>query len=279
MQPLDVSIFGPLTAAYWRLVTDVAPHVAAGGIDKPQFGSFYAEARAKVLMSAAAKKAFLDSGITIDPKPSKVINRLPGAVAAHRQSLPPQTQEQDDAEPLPSVAQFDNMLEAYRNAEDDRDARRLKKVVLEAFTQSQTELAAVGLENVVLRAEQERHRAMVRKRVPKVLDGDRMYLSRERMISHAEAERKLVEKEPEIVRLQERNRRKKGGIATADDDDNDNEDDKEALLKLVDRTTALRTYLDELDDGESLSAIEDDDTSKSAFYDTVPHASTSRVQL
>ena len=52
MQPLDVSIFGPLTSAYQHLVTELALHVAASGIDKVQFGSLYAQARAKTLTTS-----------------------------------------------------------------------------------------------------------------------------------------------------------------------------------------------------------------------------------
>ena len=44
MQPLNVSIFGPLTAAYCCLVAELAPHVASAGIDKAQFGMCYARA-------------------------------------------------------------------------------------------------------------------------------------------------------------------------------------------------------------------------------------------
>ncbi|CBQ72541.1 hypothetical protein sr17473 [Sporisorium reilianum SRZ2] len=79
MQPLDVSIFGPITAAYRHLVTELAPHVDAAGIDKAQFGTLYAQAQAKMLTSAAAKKAFQDTGLTNHPVPEKVLSRLAGS--------------------------------------------------------------------------------------------------------------------------------------------------------------------------------------------------------
>ncbi|SJX66299.1 related to transposase [Sporisorium reilianum f. sp. reilianum] len=60
MQLLDILIFGPLTAAYCHIVNTAAEHVDT--IDKVQFGTFYAQAREKVLTQSAARKAFSDSG-------------------------------------------------------------------------------------------------------------------------------------------------------------------------------------------------------------------------
>jgi hypothetical protein len=77
MQPLDVSIFGPLTAAYNRRLNDITPHLV-GDIDKARFATIYAEARAATMTSTAARKAFTDSGISLNPTPDKVLARLPG---------------------------------------------------------------------------------------------------------------------------------------------------------------------------------------------------------
>ena len=73
MQPLDVSIFGPLTAAYQQAVADVSQYMPSSGIDKVQFGNLYSHAWMKVLTSVAAKKAFQDSGMTVNPNPEKVL--------------------------------------------------------------------------------------------------------------------------------------------------------------------------------------------------------------
>ena len=78
MQPLDVSIFGPLTAAYRRAVADVAQYMPSAGINKAQFGNLYSHASTKVLTSVAANKAFQHSGMTVNPNPDKVLARLPG---------------------------------------------------------------------------------------------------------------------------------------------------------------------------------------------------------
>lgn len=143
MQPLDVCIFGPVTAVYRRLITDLAPHMDAGGIDKAQFGTCYTQAWAKVLMSAAAKKAFQDTGIAIDLNASKVLDRLAGSSAAPCQSGTPQPAEQEVAKVPGSATAFENMLDTYRKAEDPRNTHGLKKTLLEAFEQTQMELAAV----------------------------------------------------------------------------------------------------------------------------------------
>ncbi|SJX64987.1 related to transposase [Sporisorium reilianum f. sp. reilianum] len=82
MQPLDMSIFGPITVAYWCLVTKLAPHVDTAGIDKVQFGTLYAQAWAKMLTLAAAKKAFQDTGLTNHPVPEKVLSQLAGSTTA-----------------------------------------------------------------------------------------------------------------------------------------------------------------------------------------------------
>jgi len=83
MQPLDVSIFGPLTAAYNRRLNDITPHLV-GDIDKARFATIYAEARAATMTSTAARKAFTDSGISLNPTPDKVLARLPGGSDASR---------------------------------------------------------------------------------------------------------------------------------------------------------------------------------------------------
>ena len=78
MQPLDVSIFGPLTSACRRLVSSAAESVGAT-IDRSQFGTVYAQAREKILTQSAARKAFSNSGISVNPDPDKVLCRLAGS--------------------------------------------------------------------------------------------------------------------------------------------------------------------------------------------------------
>lgn len=79
MQPLDISIFGPLTGRYRHLVNKAAKHMDM--IDKALFASFYAQACSKVLMQSRAQNAFSDCSITLDLSPEKVLARLAGRTA------------------------------------------------------------------------------------------------------------------------------------------------------------------------------------------------------
>ena len=88
MQPLDVSVFGPLTGQYQHLVNKAAPHTDT--VDKALFGTFYAQACKKVLTQAAAQKAFSECGITTHLTPNKVLAQLAGHPAAPQPSGLPQ---------------------------------------------------------------------------------------------------------------------------------------------------------------------------------------------
>ena len=280
MQPLDVSVFGPLTAAYRRLVTELAPQVPAAGIDKAQFGTLYAQARAKVLMPAAARKAFQDSGMTATPSPDKVLNRLAGSVPAGRKSGAPQKSIAQESTVLQPSTAFNSMLDRFRNTDDVREARGLKRELLEAFQAPQTENSVLQAENLVLRAQEEAN-AIKRKRArPKTLVGDRMVLTKDRMISREHAERELMEKQPVIEQHQERLRRRQERLAAAHDDGDNADHDKQLAASPNTPTLPSQSLIDLLDDGEALSTIEDSDKAfPPVFYDQVPQASTSRNKL
>lgn len=131
MQPLDVSIFGPLTSAYRRLVSHAAEHLDA--IDKAQFGTFYAEARSKVLTQSAARKAFSDSGITLGPSPEKVLQCLAGASTSSEAFVTPQRLPLQEVAIPHSNSAFNAVPNATLNAHaqepGSRDARMLKQTV------------------------------------------------------------------------------------------------------------------------------------------------------
>ncbi|CBQ69138.1 related to transposase [Sporisorium reilianum SRZ2] len=183
MQPLDVSIFGPITVAYWCLVTELAPHVAATGIDKAQFGTLYAQAQAKTLTLAAAKKAFQDTRLTNHLVPEKVLSQLAGSTTAGRQSSPskPPASTQTLLPRTPDA--LNTALTAVHNAQDARDLRQLKHPILEAFQAAQMEKAAAQAEVVVLWAQLEKNTAVSRKAGRQKGPGDQMILSKDRMIS------------------------------------------------------------------------------------------------
>ncbi|SJX65021.1 related to transposase [Sporisorium reilianum f. sp. reilianum] len=156
MQPLDVSIFGPLTAAYQCLVTELAPHLAATGINKVQFGTLYAQAQAKVLTSAAAMRAFQDSGMTTThPVPEKVLNQLVGLA-----NPPCQTSVAQLAAELPAPIPWtpdalDTALTAVRNAKDAQDLWQPKHPVLEVFHAERLEKEEAQVKVVLLEAQVE----------------------------------------------------------------------------------------------------------------------------
>ena len=253
--------------------------MAGTGIDKAQFGTFYAQARAKVLTTAAARKAFQDCGMTVHPSPTRVLNRLAGSTTPGQQTRTTQPATQEQSANMQSDMAFNNMLDAYKNTEDARDARALKWSLLEAYQRTQMENTAVWEENKVLRTHEERNRQIAKRKVPRVATGDRKYLSTQRMITREHAEQELIAMEPEIAAAQEQGKRKGKGRATPDDDEDDDNNDEELLALLPTPSPPPPFFLDVLDDGEPLSAIENTDSSQSAFYDTVPHASTSRHQL
>ncbi|SJX66448.1 related to transposases [Sporisorium reilianum f. sp. reilianum] len=118
MQPLDVLIFGPLTAAYCHIINTATEHVDA--IDKAQFRTFYTQAWEKVLMQSAAWKAFLDSGISLDPSPEKVLQHLPGCSTPTKASRTPL---QELAVPC-STSAFNAMLNATLNAHTQEPSSR-----------------------------------------------------------------------------------------------------------------------------------------------------------
>lgn len=80
---------------------------------------------------------------------------------------------------------------------------------------------------------------------------------------------------------QEERRNVVSSAAAEDDGDNkDNGDDEHLLASSIATAPPLpRFLLDELDDGEPLSTIQDDSSYPDVFYKEVPHASSSRVPL
>ncbi|SJX60738.1 related to transposase [Sporisorium reilianum f. sp. reilianum] len=179
MQPLDVSIFGPLTAAYWHLVTKLAPHMAAAGIDKVQFGTLYTQAQVKVLMPAAAMRAFWDSGITTHPVPEKVLNQLVGLANAPHQSSVAQLAAELPV-PIPQTLDaLDAMLTAVHNAKDAQDLWQLKCPILEAFHAERIEKEEAQAKVVLLEVQLERNKVIAKKaRLEKHL-GDCMVLTKD----------------------------------------------------------------------------------------------------
>lgn len=120
LQPLDISIFGPLTSTYCRIINNVAAHVH-DDIDKAQFRTFYAQAREQVLTQMAARMAFSSSGITVMPSPEKVLARLAGGTSS---GMPQRLPLQEIAVPRTNAA-VNATLDKFRSVPDPRDAGTL----------------------------------------------------------------------------------------------------------------------------------------------------------
>lgn len=148
MQPLNMSIFGPITAACQQLITDFAPYVAAARINKVQFRALYAQACAKVLTSAAARKAFSESGMTVGLIPSKVLSRLAGLSNAACPSGSAQPAAQEHVALPRFKPELSAMLDSYRTTEDPQEARALKQTLLQAYLEPQAEQTATWAETL-----------------------------------------------------------------------------------------------------------------------------------
>lgn len=279
MQPLDVSIFGPLTSAYCRLVTAAAPHVPESGIDRALFTDLYAQAREQTITSSAARKAFNDSGMTSKPCPQKVLNRVTGSTDAGRQS-PTSGPAASHAELVPrSLATYNSMLDAHDHATNRADKRDIKKKLLEHESAHIAEDKRKDAEIMLVRDQLAHATAMKKKVRKKILPGDQVVLSLERMITRAEAEDQLIAKRPQVEKAKQRSERQKEKSRAVDNKEAIDDDDEELSSPSATGGTPSQMYLDMFDAASPLSAIDNDEPAESDFYEDVPSASTSRRQL
>ncbi|SPO24638.1 related to transposase [Ustilago trichophora] len=282
MQPLDVSIFGPLSASVKRLILDAATHVS--DVDKPMFVTMYAQAREKVLTQARAWKAFSDSGITLNPSANKVLDQLPGSgTRQHRQPL------QERAVP-DSRTVFKTTVVILAQEQDPREARKLGNSISQAHARTETALAASRVEVDLLRLELERRNKTSTRRGKKRKDGDQRVLSRTKMITREEAEQNLVGKgaykgrntrEEEVVEEAEEAEAVADGDKAVPDGDEAPHDGDEGLpaSPSISATPAEPSITNNIDPELSLDAINDDDLGGFGFFDIMPVASSSRVRL
>ncbi|SPO21142.1 related to transposases [Ustilago trichophora] len=279
MQPLDVSIFGPLSASVKRLISDAATHVS--DIDKPMFVTMYAQAREKVLTQARARKAFSDSGITLNPSANKVLDRLPGSgTRQHQQPL------QECAVPN-SRTVFETTVAVLAQEQDPREAQKLGNSISQAHAQTEAALAASRVEVNLLRSELERRNRTSTRRGKKRKDGDQRVLTRTKMITRAEAEQHLVgkgaykgrntggkQREEEEVEEAEEAEAVSGGDEAVPDGDKGL-----SASPTISATPAEPNLTNNIDPELSLDAINDDDLGGFGFFDIMPVASSSHVRL
>ncbi|SPO30246.1 uncharacterized protein UTRI_05710 [Ustilago trichophora] len=256
MQPLDVSVFGPVSAAYKQIINNLAPQSILD-VNRSQFVTFYAQAREKALMPTAAQKAFANCGIAVKPNakkaPASLTDRNDTTIAAAG---------------MPSAA---NKYSAYERP-------HATILVLEA-------------ENKLLQEQEDRQRQAAKKTRGKKRVGDQMILSKDIMITCQHAEQELVWKKPAIAAWQKQEQRKKQRqqekqvvlppatmINDREEACADNNNDASAS-SAIPTTSARPDIIDILDDGEPLSPVEDNNIDPACFYNSVPVASSSRVKL
>ncbi|SPO26631.1 related to transposase [Ustilago trichophora] len=270
MQPLDVSIFGPLSASVKRLISDATTHVS--NVDKPMFVTMYAQAR--------ARKAFSDSGITLNPSANKVLDQLPGSgTRQHRQLL------QERAVPN-SRTVFETTVAILAQEQDPREAQKLGNSISQAHAQTEAALAASRVEVDLLRLELERRNKTSTRRGKKRKDGDQRVLTWTKMITRAEAEQHLVGKgaykgkntggkqqEEEVVEEAEAKAVSGGDEAVPDGDEG------LSTSPSISATPAEPNLTNNIDPELCLDAINDDDLGGFGFFDIMPVASSSRVRL
>ncbi|SPO27531.1 related to transposase [Ustilago trichophora] len=289
MQPLDVSVFGPVSAAYKQIINNLAPQ-SISDVNRSQFVTFYAQARAKALTPTAARKAFADCGIAVKPNAEKVLNRLAGHQQAQRTGTTQQSPLQECLPPQTSTA-VSSALDAFRHEPNPRDAYTLKQTLMQAYERPHATISVLEAENKLLQEQEDRRRHAAKKMRGKKKVGDQMILSKDIMITRQHAEQELVRKKPAIAARQKQERRKKqrqqekrvvlpppAMINDRDEACADNNNDASAS-SAIPTTSARQDIIDILDDGEPLSPVEDNDIDPACFYDSVPVASSSRVKL
>lgn len=142
-------IFGALTASYRRSSAGTAEHMDS--IDRAQFGNLYARVRKKVLTQVRARKAFSDCGITVNPSPEKVLNRLTGVLG---QSETPQRPPLHELNGRSTVLALKATINAMCPEPVSRDTRNLKRTAAHTFEVLGLSHAVLQAENIVLRAHQ-----------------------------------------------------------------------------------------------------------------------------
>lgn len=181
------------------------------------------------------------------------------------------------------------MLNAHRHEADRRNADRRKRTILDANKQAHARISVLEAENTLLRQQEERNKRITTKVKRKDRLGDRMVLSKNTLITREHAERELVAKKPAIAANQRKHREKKRrqeevvvapppGAVLDGGEASDNHDKALLASTMTPPPPPMYTFLDELDDGEPLSAISDRDDDPFGFFEMLPQASPSRTK-
>ncbi|CBQ68564.1 conserved hypothetical protein [Sporisorium reilianum SRZ2] len=248
MQPLDVSIFGPLTAAYRRIINDVSEHM--GTINKAQFATFYAQAREKTFERLPVQDLAIPRTNTTLNVMLNAFHQEPNRRDADRlKHMVMKAHEEVRARN--SVLEFENTL--LRQQED-----RSKRIAAKVKRKERTgDWMVLSKDKMITRKYAERE--LVTKK-PAIAANWRKHRQKKRR-----------QEEEEVVAPP---------LAAADDGDNASEDGDEALLTSPPTPSPppMQRFLDELDDSEPLSAITDGDNDPFGFFDTLPQPGPSCTQ-
>lgn len=243
-----------------------------------------------MLTPTAARKAFSDSGLTINPDPKKVLNRL----AQHHQAQPSSTLQQGlpHEHGLPQTcATVSSLIDAHRRKPCQQDASKIKHSLMEAFKKPHATISVLEAENTLLQKQDKQNQTTTKKVRTKQQDGNQMMLSKDHMITRQHAEHKLVQKRPAIEAKQrkkkqkeKRRQEKRTTPPPSQAPDNNNKaacDDDEAVSA---SSAAAATPLppqafDKLIGREPLGAIDNNNQDPFGFYATLPIATSSWVTL
>ncbi|CDU23039.1 related to transposase [Sporisorium scitamineum] len=284
MQLLDVSIFGPLMAAYHQTINDIAHDVIAD-IDRAKFATIYAQACDKVLTQMSAQKAFSDTGMIINLDPEKALCQLPGYSAASQQTSSLSQSPLQELDVPQSSSTLNTMPNNYHQEPTIWHATQLKQSLLLAYEEPQAKISVLQAENSLLQMQEEQWRKTAQMVKWKDKAVDAMVLSKDKMITCAYAECALVAKKPAMEANWRKYHAKKhqkeeqavvlpAVLANVGKQALDGSD--RALL-VSSRTAPMPSTLviDSLDDGKPLSTVNEENQVKANYFDSVPVAGPS----
>jgi hypothetical protein len=163
-------------------------------IDRALFASMYATARAKTITQMAARKAFVDCGMTIRPDKERVLMRLPGYTPRMQTPSPP---PQPDPFNTPRIARrFYAMLRSFEDTENPRERSCLRRKLQKAFEARDADATLLSQH-----IQQRQQAAQKAKRT--VLAGDRKMISKHKMIRRDWAEQQVSMYATQIDREQQ----------------------------------------------------------------------------
>ncbi|CDR88176.1 related to transposase [Sporisorium scitamineum] len=185
-----------------------------------------------------------------------------------------------------TVSAFNTTINAYHQETNPRDTWMLKRLILQAHEESQASIVVLEAENLILQAQQECNSKTLANLRRKWAKGDIRVLMKDRMITQEFAKQELVAKGTSMLRNDgdQQHMEEEDGVLPPSvavfDGDKASEDGNEALSAsaMTPSPPHMHTFLDELDDNDPLSTINNDNPGGFGFFDTVPVASSSYIR-